>query len=111
MDKRGYVPDLFEHLACADAAIVQGGLSIVQGAQDLQARNQGQGPYAGIKSDAAAVTAATANTAAATAVGAGSLGLASLDFNRGVSFLGLPVVTTGSRPGRTRLFGQSWLEF
>ncbi|MGH3254890.1 MAG: glycosyltransferase [Streptosporangiaceae bacterium] len=27
MDKRGYVPDLFEHLACADAAIVQGGLS------------------------------------------------------------------------------------
>jgi pimeloyl-ACP methyl ester carboxylesterase/UDP:flavonoid glycosyltransferase YjiC (YdhE family) len=27
MDKRGYVPDLFQHLACADAAIVQGGLS------------------------------------------------------------------------------------
>ena len=27
MDKRGYVPDLFEHLACADVAIVQGGLS------------------------------------------------------------------------------------
>jgi pimeloyl-ACP methyl ester carboxylesterase len=27
MDKHGYVPDLFEHLACADAAIVQGGLS------------------------------------------------------------------------------------
>jgi pimeloyl-ACP methyl ester carboxylesterase/UDP:flavonoid glycosyltransferase YjiC (YdhE family) len=27
MDKRGYVPDLFEQLACADAAIVQGGLS------------------------------------------------------------------------------------
>ena len=27
MDKRGYVPDLFEHLASADAAIVQGGLS------------------------------------------------------------------------------------
>jgi pimeloyl-ACP methyl ester carboxylesterase/UDP:flavonoid glycosyltransferase YjiC (YdhE family) len=27
MDKRGYVPDLFEHLACADAAVVQGGLS------------------------------------------------------------------------------------
>jgi pimeloyl-ACP methyl ester carboxylesterase/UDP:flavonoid glycosyltransferase YjiC (YdhE family) len=27
MDKRGYVPDLFEYLACADAAIVQGGLS------------------------------------------------------------------------------------
>jgi pimeloyl-ACP methyl ester carboxylesterase/UDP:flavonoid glycosyltransferase YjiC (YdhE family) len=27
MEKRGYVPDLFEHLACADAAIVQGGLS------------------------------------------------------------------------------------
>jgi pimeloyl-ACP methyl ester carboxylesterase/UDP:flavonoid glycosyltransferase YjiC (YdhE family) len=27
MDKRGYVADLFEHLACADAAIVQGGLS------------------------------------------------------------------------------------
>jgi pimeloyl-ACP methyl ester carboxylesterase/UDP:flavonoid glycosyltransferase YjiC (YdhE family) len=27
MDKRGYLPDLFEHLACADAAIVQGGLS------------------------------------------------------------------------------------
>jgi hypothetical protein len=90
---------------------VQGGLSIIQGAQDLAARNQGQGPYANIHNDAAAVTAATANTAAATAVGAGSLGLASLDFNRGVSFLGLPVVTTGSRPGRTRLFGQSWLEF
>ena len=27
VDKRGYVPDLFEHLACADAAVVQGGLS------------------------------------------------------------------------------------
>ncbi len=27
MDKRGYVPDLFAHLACADVAIVQGGLS------------------------------------------------------------------------------------
>jgi len=27
MDKHGYVPDLFEHLACADAAVVQGGLS------------------------------------------------------------------------------------
>ena len=27
MDKRAYVPDLFEHLACADAAVVQGGLS------------------------------------------------------------------------------------
>ncbi|HEX9063744.1 MAG TPA: alpha/beta fold hydrolase [Streptosporangiaceae bacterium] len=27
LDKRGYVPDLFEHLACADAAVVQGGLS------------------------------------------------------------------------------------
>jgi pimeloyl-ACP methyl ester carboxylesterase/UDP:flavonoid glycosyltransferase YjiC (YdhE family) len=27
MDKRGYIPDLFEHLACADAAVVQGGLS------------------------------------------------------------------------------------
>ena len=27
MDKRGYMPDLFEHLACADAAVVQGGLS------------------------------------------------------------------------------------
>src|SRR4030065_1662049 len=25
--KRGYVHDLFEHLACADAAIVQGGLT------------------------------------------------------------------------------------
>src|SRR5690348_6906533 len=27
MNKRGYVPSLFEHLACADAAVVQGGLS------------------------------------------------------------------------------------
>ena len=27
LDKRGYVPDLFEHMACADAAVVQGGLS------------------------------------------------------------------------------------
>jgi pimeloyl-ACP methyl ester carboxylesterase/UDP:flavonoid glycosyltransferase YjiC (YdhE family) len=27
MDKRGFVPDLFEHLACADVAVVQGGLS------------------------------------------------------------------------------------
>ncbi len=27
MDKRGYVPDLFQHLACADVAVVQGGLS------------------------------------------------------------------------------------
>jgi pimeloyl-ACP methyl ester carboxylesterase/UDP:flavonoid glycosyltransferase YjiC (YdhE family) len=27
MDKRAYVPDLFEHLACADTAVVQGGLS------------------------------------------------------------------------------------
>jgi len=27
MDKRGYVPELFQHLACADAAVVQGGLS------------------------------------------------------------------------------------
>jgi UDP:flavonoid glycosyltransferase YjiC (YdhE family) len=27
MDKRGYVPELFEHLACADVAVVQGGLS------------------------------------------------------------------------------------
>jgi pimeloyl-ACP methyl ester carboxylesterase/UDP:flavonoid glycosyltransferase YjiC (YdhE family) len=27
MDKHGYVRDLFEHLACADAAVVQGGLS------------------------------------------------------------------------------------
>ena len=27
MDKLGYVPDLFTHLACADAAVVQGGLS------------------------------------------------------------------------------------
>ena len=27
MDKRGYVPALFEHLACADVAVVQGGLS------------------------------------------------------------------------------------
>jgi pimeloyl-ACP methyl ester carboxylesterase len=27
MDKLGYVPSLFEHLACADVAIVQGGLS------------------------------------------------------------------------------------
>jgi len=27
MDKRGYVPNLFEHLACADVAVVQGGLS------------------------------------------------------------------------------------
>jgi UDP:flavonoid glycosyltransferase YjiC (YdhE family) len=26
-DKRGYVSDLFEQLACADAAVVQGGLS------------------------------------------------------------------------------------
>jgi hypothetical protein len=88
------------------AAPIAGG-----GAQDIHARTQGQGPYAHIKNDAAAVTAATANTAAATAVGAGSLGLASLDFNRGVHFLGLPIVTTGSRPRKSRLFGQSWLEF
>jgi predicted glycosyltransferase len=27
MDKRGYVPDLFAHLAASDAAVVQGGLS------------------------------------------------------------------------------------
>jgi pimeloyl-ACP methyl ester carboxylesterase len=27
MDKLGYVPSLFEHLACADVAVVQGGLS------------------------------------------------------------------------------------
>ena len=27
VDKRGYVPDLFEHMACADVAVVQGGLS------------------------------------------------------------------------------------
>jgi hypothetical protein len=27
LEKRGYLPDLFEHLACADAAVVQGGLS------------------------------------------------------------------------------------
>ena len=27
MEKRGYVPELFEHLACADVAVVQGGLS------------------------------------------------------------------------------------
>lgn len=27
LDKRAYVHDLFEHLACADAAVVQGGLS------------------------------------------------------------------------------------
>jgi UDP:flavonoid glycosyltransferase YjiC (YdhE family) len=27
IDKRGYVHNLFEHLACADAAVVQGGLS------------------------------------------------------------------------------------
>jgi UDP:flavonoid glycosyltransferase YjiC (YdhE family) len=27
MDKVGYLPDLFEHLACADVAVVQGGLS------------------------------------------------------------------------------------
>lgn len=27
IEKRGYVHDLFEHLACADAAVVQGGLS------------------------------------------------------------------------------------
>jgi pimeloyl-ACP methyl ester carboxylesterase/UDP:flavonoid glycosyltransferase YjiC (YdhE family) len=27
MDKHGYVPALFEHLACADVAVVQGGLS------------------------------------------------------------------------------------
>ena len=27
LDKVGYVPSLFEHLACADAAVVQGGLS------------------------------------------------------------------------------------
>ncbi len=27
MDKRGYVPSLFQHLACADVAVVQGGLS------------------------------------------------------------------------------------
>jgi pimeloyl-ACP methyl ester carboxylesterase/UDP-N-acetylglucosamine:LPS N-acetylglucosamine transferase len=27
LDKRGYVHNLFEHLACADAAVVQGGLS------------------------------------------------------------------------------------
>jgi UDP:flavonoid glycosyltransferase YjiC (YdhE family) len=27
LDKRGYVHDLYEHLACADAAVVQGGLS------------------------------------------------------------------------------------
>ncbi len=27
LEKRGYLPRLFEHLACADAAIVQGGLS------------------------------------------------------------------------------------
>ena len=27
MDKLGYVPDLFAHLACADVAVVQGGLS------------------------------------------------------------------------------------
>jgi UDP:flavonoid glycosyltransferase YjiC (YdhE family) len=27
MDERGYVPDPFEHLACADAAAVPGGLS------------------------------------------------------------------------------------
>ena len=27
MEKRGYVPALFEHLACADVAVVQGGLS------------------------------------------------------------------------------------
>lgn len=27
IDKVGYVPSLFEHLACADVAIVQGGLS------------------------------------------------------------------------------------
>lgn len=90
---------------------IQGALSIVQGAQDIAARNRGQGPYAHIKNDAAAVTAATANTAAATAVGAGSLGLASLDFNRGVYFLGLPIAEKGSKPRTSRLFGQSWLEF
>jgi pimeloyl-ACP methyl ester carboxylesterase/UDP:flavonoid glycosyltransferase YjiC (YdhE family) len=27
LEKRGYVPELFEHLACADVAVVQGGLS------------------------------------------------------------------------------------
>ena len=27
MEKRGYVDSLFEHLACADVAVVQGGLS------------------------------------------------------------------------------------
>lgn len=27
MDKRGHLSDLFEHLACADAAVVQDGLS------------------------------------------------------------------------------------
>jgi hypothetical protein len=90
---------------------LRGAQSIGQGVQDLRARNQGQGPYAHIRNDAAAVTAATANTAAGTAVGAGSLGLASLDFNKGVHFLGLPVVTTGSKRGKSRLFGQSWLEF
>ena len=109
------VPAIARAAAISPAAPIvggalQGGLSIVQGAQDLQARNQGQGPYAHIQNDAAAVTAATANTAAATAVGAGSLGLASLDFNKGVHFLGLPVVTKASGH-RVRLFGQSWLEF
>ncbi len=110
------LPAIARSVITSPAAPIVGGAfrgleSIGQGAQDLQARNQGQGPYAHIQNDAAAVTAATANTAAATAVGAGSLGLASLDFNKGVHFLGLPVVTTGSKRGKTRLFGQSWLEF
>lgn len=84
--------------------VVQGGLSIGQGVQDLQARNRGEGPYARL-SQPAAVTAATANTAAATAVGAGSLGLASFDFNKGVHFLGLPIATPGRKPGKSKLFG------
>ena len=54
--------------------------------------------------------AETSNRAAGGAVAAGSLGLASLDFNKGVHFLGLPVVTKASGH-RVRLFGQSWLEF
>lgn len=110
------LPAIARNVATSPGAPVVGGAvrgleSIVQGAQDIAARNRGQGPYARINNDAAAVTAATANTAAATAVGAGSLGLASLDFNRGVYFLGLPIAEKGSKPRTSRLFGQSWLEF
>lgn len=86
--------------APAIGAAIGGAQAIGQGVIDLQNRQRGTGPYAHLNAPASTV-AGVANVAAGAAVGAGSFGLATLDFNRGVTFFGLPVVQPVYRTSAT----------